>query len=68
VKKTDLQIYREARVERVLAGSNNYWVSIQGIKGLREVKNFTALKPGQELSVYWKYGRWIIHHIEPVKG
>lgn len=63
---TKLTIYREARVERVLPGSNDYWVSIKGIKGLREVKNLTALKPGQELSVFYKYGRWIVHHIEPL--
>ncbi len=60
-------IYREARVERALAGSSDYWISIQGIKGLRSVKNFTVLMAGQALTVYWRYGRWMIHHIEPMK-
>ncbi len=66
-KKTDLIIYRDGRVERREPNSNNYWVSVTGFTRLKLMKCLTGLGLGQELTVYWRHGRWIIHHIEPLK-
>ncbi len=62
-KKTDLTIYREARVERRFPDPLLYWVSIPEI-GVRKIvigKGEKALKLGQSVRVWWHRGSrvWI---------
>jgi len=53
-KKLDMIIYRRSRVERESRYKPGfYWVSIAGIRGLRDLFHDQPLKLGQEVEVYW---------------